>query len=233
MNKTIHDIRRDIILHGESFGVKTDDYKDAQVIYEIFVERIYDGLNIESGDVVLDIGAHIGSFTRWALNEGAEAVISVEPFPPAARTFMRQSFMAEEDVTFYNAAIAVEHGRAELRVNTRSNTFSNTTHPLRRAPDARSLTLDVDAVSLDYLLQTYHPSKIKCDCEGIEAMIFNDPLPDLTSVKRMFIEYHFNYPGMLETVQSSMKALMNYGFTMHTPSVPQKETGWPTGKLFT
>src|SRR5436305_11094162 len=36
-------------------------------------------VGIREGDIVLDLGAHIGTFTRFALNRGAAKVIAFEP----------------------------------------------------------------------------------------------------------------------------------------------------------
>lgn len=38
-------------------------------------------VRIRRGDVVLDLGAHVGTFTRFALSRGASEVIAVEPEP--------------------------------------------------------------------------------------------------------------------------------------------------------
>jgi FkbM family methyltransferase len=229
----IDDVRRQIIIDGKVFDLVTDDYKDAQVIHEIWCQRIYAGLELNENDVVLDLGAHVGAFTVWALKIGVTRLIAVEPFPPNVRSIQRNVLPHWSNLIFYNAAVARENGTAELIINARANTHSNTTHPLRRAPSARSMSIDVPAISLTYLLEHFRPTKIKCDCEGIESLIFADPLPDLSSIQRMIVEYHFNYPGMLESVQKSIVALVNAGFTVHTEHVPDKMSGWPQTKLFT
>lgn len=39
----------------------------------------YQGRTVKPGDIVLDCGAHLGSFTRYALNRGARKVVAIEP----------------------------------------------------------------------------------------------------------------------------------------------------------
>lgn len=56
-----------------------------------------------SGHRVLDAGAHIGAFARWALDGGAESVVAYEPEPANARLFRA------------NVAAALAEGRATLR----------------------------------------------------------------------------------------------------------------------
>src|SRR5262245_53803879 len=46
----------------------------------VFSDNLY-GLNNLDGAVVIDVGAHIGSFTSKAVESGARTVISVEPNP--------------------------------------------------------------------------------------------------------------------------------------------------------
>jgi FkbM family methyltransferase len=45
---------------------------------DIYEQR---GVAVRDSDVVIDVGAHLGSFTRVALNRGARLVIAVEPDP--------------------------------------------------------------------------------------------------------------------------------------------------------
>ena len=51
-------------------------------------------LRVEPGDVVLDLGAHLGVFTRIALDRGAVKVVAVEPDPVSCRC-LRRTFEAE------------------------------------------------------------------------------------------------------------------------------------------
>ncbi len=49
---------------------------------------------VRSGDTVLDAGAHVGVFTRKALDSGALLVVAIEPSPKAIRC-LRQNFASE------------------------------------------------------------------------------------------------------------------------------------------
>lgn len=49
---------------------------------------------VQPGDVVLDLGAHLGVFTRIALEAGAARVVAVEPDPLACES-LRRTFEAE------------------------------------------------------------------------------------------------------------------------------------------
>jgi FkbM family methyltransferase len=44
---------------------------------------------VKSGDVVLDCGAHVGTYVKRALRDGASLVIAIEPAPPALECLRR------------------------------------------------------------------------------------------------------------------------------------------------
>jgi predicted RNA methylase len=64
---------------------------------------------VPAGAVVLDCGAHVGVYTRRALNEGAAKVIAIEPVPQTVeclrRTFRRE--IAEGRVVVYQKGVRV------------------------------------------------------------------------------------------------------------------------------
>ena len=53
-----------------------------------------EGPKVEPGDVVLEIGAWLGNFTRWALDQGASLVVAFEPVP-LNRSCFEQNFAGE------------------------------------------------------------------------------------------------------------------------------------------
>ncbi len=59
--------------------------------WENVIEQVYRHplVHVRPGDVVLDCGAHIGGFTRLALQAGSRIVVSVEPEPANLVAFRR------------------------------------------------------------------------------------------------------------------------------------------------
>jgi len=53
------------------------------LVWEMTVQVLYegDGVVIRPGDTVIDAGAHVGVFSRYALRQGAGRVIAIEPDP--------------------------------------------------------------------------------------------------------------------------------------------------------
>ena len=53
------------------------------MIWELTEESVYESREVEihPGDTVIDCGAHVGLFTRFALSRGASRVVAIEPDP--------------------------------------------------------------------------------------------------------------------------------------------------------
>ena len=88
------------------------------LVFEELCETYQHGsVTIRKGDVVLDLGAHVGTFTRFALHRGAARVIAFEP-DPSHVAFLRQTFAAEiekGDVSIVEAAAWKEEGCARFQ----------------------------------------------------------------------------------------------------------------------
>ena len=66
------------------------------LIWEMTVRRDYDDgdVSVQAGDTVIDCGAHVGVFTRYALRHGAARVVAIEP-DPANLACLEDNFAAE------------------------------------------------------------------------------------------------------------------------------------------
>jgi FkbM family methyltransferase len=75
---------------GEFWGSPGESAAIGTVIIEELCGIYEDGpARIDSGDVVVDLGAHIGTFTRIALNRGASRVVAFEANPRNASSFKK------------------------------------------------------------------------------------------------------------------------------------------------
>ena len=73
----------------------------AQQRRKIYGDRASGG--VRAGDVVLDCGAHIGTYARTALDAGAKLVVTIEPSPDAVESLRRNMAreIAEKRVILY------------------------------------------------------------------------------------------------------------------------------------
>ncbi len=81
---------------GEFWGQLSDDWVLGLLIHEQVNLKIYqnDIVSVSEGDIVLDVGSHLGTFTRLALNRGAKLVVCFECVPTVLACF-RKTFELE------------------------------------------------------------------------------------------------------------------------------------------
>lgn len=162
---------------------------------------------IYKGDIVVDVGANIGVFTRWAYTEGARKVIS---FEPDHRYFKLLKLNARPDTILFNAAISDSIGTIRLYESPHLG-GSNILHP-----DVGDSYL-VRTYTIDYLFETGLINKIdflKVDIEGAEHQLFGG-LSDhnLMKVRTIAMEYHHAHVGFDEELRDNfIKRLNRVGF---------------------
>lgn len=85
------------VLWDTPFGSMRGFIEDRRIL-EHFLTRSWpvnpDSPRVQPGDIVLEIGAWLGSFTRFALDQGAKLVVALEPVP-ANRSCFEQNFADE------------------------------------------------------------------------------------------------------------------------------------------
>ena len=130
------------------------------------------------GDLVFDIGAHVGDRVACFRRLGAR-VIAVEPQPALVRT-LKWIYGRDRDVVIEAIGVAGRAGTIELRLNLDNPTVSTASAALieaaRAAPTWQgqvwSKRIDVPAATLDDLIARHgRPRFIKIDVEGYEAEV--------------------------------------------------------------
>lgn len=171
---------------------------------------------VEPGDLVFDVGAHVGSKTR-ALRACGAKVVAFEPQPLFAR-FLRRTL--PHDVTLIEAALGRSEGNAEMLVSSRHPTVSSLRGTLTSEavdmPGFEHVRWDsrtgVRMTSLDAMIEQHGmPRFIKVDVEGFEI----DVLAGLTRpVELMSFEYLPGLPVVIQTVIDMINALGDYEFNV-------------------
>jgi FkbM family methyltransferase len=139
------------------------------------MDRLYGGF-VTRGDLVFDIGAHVGDRIAAFRRLGAR-VVAVEPQPALVRT-LKLLYGRKSDVTIEATAIGRQAGTIELMINADNPTVSTAS---RRFVDAAkgapgweaqhwTTTVSVPMTTLDTLIAKHGmPVFIKIDVEGFEA----------------------------------------------------------------
>jgi len=175
------------------------------------LRRLYGGF-VREGDLVFDLGAHVGNRVRGFASLGCR-VIALEPQPDFAR-LLRTVFAWSPQIVVVEAAVSDHPGHASLWLSERTPTVSTLVTPWREAregdPDFAqvrwSRSILVETTTLDSLIARYGvPAFVKVDVEGSEPDVF----AGLTlAVPALSFEY---LPRALEEVQACLTRLTALG----------------------
>jgi FkbM family methyltransferase len=129
-----------------------------------------------AGDLVFDVGAHVGNRTRALAGLGCR-VVAVEP-QPAMAAALRVVVGRQPAVQIVEAAVSDHAGRASLAVSERTPTVSTLATDWREARRRErgfagvewNTSIDVELTTLDALIARFGlPVFVKLDIEGGEA----------------------------------------------------------------
>lgn len=139
-----------------SFGASGLVYANPLEAPEIAVWRA----TLRPGDLFIDVGAHVGSYTVWAAELGAR-VIAVEPDPGAAAALRRNVEINGFDVEILEAAVSDRAGEAGFTVG------GGVLNHLVTEGDAGRV---VRTLTLDALIGDRVVAGLKIDVEGAEGL---------------------------------------------------------------
>lgn len=180
-------------------------------------------LGITPDDVVLDIGARIGHFTKMAQDAGAKRIIAVEEDPENCALLRRNCWYGHTEVV--NLAVMREAKNVTL--------YRSPTNPKAHSlyvKGGKRIPLTIASVPFTQLLTGYEPTLIRIDGEGTEhEMGLDQPLPDY--VRGLALEIHID-PGnrkrgapWRESAERIVDCLTASGFTPTKP-VDLDEVRW-------
>jgi FkbM family methyltransferase len=139
------------------------------------MDRLYSHF-VKQGDLVFDVGAHVGDRIGSFRRLGAR-VVALEPQPGLVRV-LRWMYGRDRNVTILKAAIGRTEGTVTLNLNPDNPTIATASRQfIEAAKDAAgwegqrwSGSVEVPGVTLDALIARHgEPSFIKIDVEGFEA----------------------------------------------------------------
>ena len=139
------------------------------------MDRLY-GRFIEHGDLVFDVGAHVGDSIAAFRRLGAR-VVAVEPQPALVRT-LKLLYGRDRAVAIEPVAVGGGEGTVEFKLNVDNPTVSTASEAFLQAADgapgwegqAWTRTIRVPVTTLDALIARHGlPAFIKIDVEGFEA----------------------------------------------------------------
>jgi FkbM family methyltransferase len=145
---------------------------------------------VASGDLVFDVGSHVGDRIAAFRALGAR-VVAIEPQPAAFR-WLRMRYGRDRKITLVQAAVCETAGELTMHLNLANPTISTASldfiSAARDAPGWEGQHWDaavrVPALTLDELISRHgRPSFVKIDVEGFELNVLlglSQPLPALS-----------------------------------------------------
>jgi FkbM family methyltransferase len=153
------------------------------------MQRLY-GQFVAAGDLVFDVGAHVGDRVAAFRRLGAR-VVAVEP-QPLLVTVLKLLYGRDSSVAIEPVALGREPGTIALEVNTDNPTVSTASRAFIAAADGApgwegqrwTKSIDVAMTTLDRLIARHGtPAFAKIDVEGFEAEALaglTQPIPALS-----------------------------------------------------
>jgi FkbM family methyltransferase len=169
----------------------------AHLEWEQIDQKVYDypAAHVQSGDVVLDCGAHIGYFTRVALRAGARMVVAIEPEPANLRA-LRKNFEQELRsgvVRLVPKGVWNKRGKLPLRLSDTSND-SHSLVPGHGGPREEVVELvTIDELSRE--LELARVDFIKMDIEGAETRALEGARQTLRQWRPRLALSSYHVPG--------------------------------------
>jgi len=190
------------IIHPDSPGL-------VGTLLEVWHWRCYDDgtfYEFRKGDVIVDAGANIGTFSLdFARRNPSARILAFEPFPETFSCLKAnvESLGLTDHIDLRNEALGAESGHAKPIGDTDRAVDGTTQEADADDPDAVSMaTLDsvlaedgIDEIAL-----------LKMDIEGGEEPIFEAIRPGtLAKIRCISMEYHDNLrPGVLKLIQKRL-----------------------------
>jgi FkbM family methyltransferase len=186
--------------HGLSLVASADEPL-IQLVEEVLADDCYrlTETELRPGEVIVDIGANVGTFALAAAAAFPYApIICVEP-SPAAYALLKANIERNSltRIVPVQAACGGDSGAATLysrELHRRSASAFSTVYTSDNYGSVFTPTAEVAVISLDELFRAHHVEScglLKLDCEGAEYdTLLNSSSTLLGKIRRIAIEYH-------------------------------------------
>lgn len=166
------------VLRDTALGPFWGRASDGEVLYSTIHEMVFErgrersAALLQANGVVLDVGSHVGIFTRHALRRGARLVVAIEPEPISVACF-RKTFRDELDqgrVVLVEAATWEISGTLEISLGDDGLSWGFSAIPVLQSKNASKLA--VRATTIDETVEQLKLSKVdfvKINIEGSET----------------------------------------------------------------
>ena len=167
---------------------------------DVFVREVYERFyRLREGDVVIDVGAHVGMFTvKAAMSVGERGkVVAIEPVEENLRLLRKNVELHELDnVVIIGRACGIERGRAKLVKSELSGTHQ--LKVVRKEPEFPVSEVEVEVTTIDEVcrgLGLLSIDFLKIDVEGAELEVLKGAEESLKVTRNIAMELHYEGEG--------------------------------------
>ena len=165
------------------------DEDDVSTLLVVFGRRDYG--KIPQHAICIDVGAHLGSFSLYAISSGAASVYSYEPDPVLYKTLVRNVESNHLGSQVFPCRAAVVGAQASTVTFYPEGNASGHLAPLQ----GDNQGIAVNALTLAEVVERNKLERVdvlKLDCEGSEYdIVFGTPPEIWRRIERVRLEYHF------------------------------------------
>lgn len=195
------------IFERSTSGVKNNLYS---VLNEITCNKIYHNsfVNVEQGDLVIDIGFNYGLFSLESLKFNPRQIIAFEPNPTLVNTFF--NYFPISQIEVIRKAVSKSDGKVEFFENVVPG-MSSLYQEINNIESDKSY--EVDSLNLLNFLKIRNIEQVdylKIDCEGSEYDIIESLEDYLLSIKKIALEFHHQVDN--EKVQKLISTFKEFNF---------------------
>lgn len=202
------------LFYGSRFGFA--DYQAILARHQKLIAISH--LNIKKKSVVVDVGAHVGFFSKLARDLYPHSLIyAIEPVPIIFYC-LAKNFLEDKNVYLYNIAISDKTKKVTMKFNAERTETSKI---------SKTGNIHIQAKSLDDFIKEQNIKRIdllKIDTEGFEELVLSGAYKALSITKYLFIEVtikdnpHYTLSSLMSHLYSkdfnyNLLAFRNFGDT--------------------
>jgi FkbM family methyltransferase len=190
------------------------DSTDYSIASAVIIRETYKALKPKEGDIVLDAGAHIGSFALWV----SPKVKKVFSFEPEETNFalLNQNLLLNKiaNISTYKQAIIGSRAHQDYLYLNRMTNKATHSFLVKRGRDA---TL-VDCENVNQIIKNHGITIAKVDIEGAESEVLKAiTKTNYRKLRSIIFEYHFQqlkdhdhriYFGLIELLKTHFKKVI-------------------------
>lgn len=169
---------------------------------------------LRPGDLFVDVGANVGTYTILASRAIGAHVISFEPIPATFESLLDNIYLNRAIELVDARNVAVSRAPGTLRITSSLDTMNH----VLSGDESASAVLDVPAVTLDSILEVSVPFLIKMDVEGFETEVVAGATHTLKkgSLKALIVETNQSGLRYGTNDQTIDRQIRSFGFLPFT-----------------